>query len=149
MSEYLGQLPCRIVADNILIFCVLVSEKIRLDIPCVSSSRQVIHVMSSLVSAVVICTLHSIKFLHRVCVVGGGVQHKGIIIFFISKFSMKTCCEYSLETPHQALLMSTHNICCCFFHGEIRKNMVRCLFKPKSIDIFLISPQKTYVVGTH
>ena len=27
-------------------------------------------------------------------------------------------CEYSLEVPHEALLMSTHNMCS---HGEIRK----------------------------
>ena len=42
-----------------------------------------------------------------------------IILRLFSYVSIKhICCEYSLEAPHEALLMSTHNICFVWRCGE-------------------------------
>ena len=76
-----------------------------------------------------------------VCVEGGVVYTDN----FISCFFTQTCFVYLLELPQQAIPVSTNLLS---FSEEIRKlftNFIapdKALFQHKSMDIFLISPQK-------
>ena len=65
----------------------------------------------------------SAEFAQRVVMVKWYIPRHGIffswkVLIFILFVCKSIPCWYSLEAPHKALLMSTHNICCC---GEIRK----------------------------
>ena len=45
------------------------------------------------------------------------------------------CSRYPLESPHEAILMSTNNIC---FYGEIQKCLPSCLQLCFSVAVFVL-----------
>ena len=47
------------------------------------------------------------------------IEYPDYDIYFFLFLKENICCGYSLQVPHQVLLISTHNIC---FLQEIRKN---------------------------